>query len=348
MIDKLKLSIRDFSIEKHAPLISQKTRFLNQESLSEKINFVYDDNTKVLADKSFLNTDFYNLTIREKDLAILEFNPSRIIHENNFFSIDNNQLKKSCEIISNDLKEKGIHFNLESSTISRIDLQKTKQMDYPFFQYEPIFNFLNASRMNNVKYQGYNGYINNSRQGIFYDKLSEMESKKEDISNFKGMNFIRHEQRLKNIRTVKSNLNYNTPKDYFSKINYYGLNDFYNNFLEKVIFRDTKKIDFKNERIDLNIDSEIRLINYIQSTQNRNIINDYLAIQGIENILKKFKTIVNFKEFLKMAGFSRMHIYNTEKKINIYFKLYMQQQKQTKNLLNKCYSELRNKFLAVA
>ncbi|GAI57932.1 unnamed protein product, partial [marine sediment metagenome] len=85
----------------------------------------------------------------------LSFNPSLIYYkDHNLYSVTNWQLKAVTEKLKESLEDNGVRLDMDSMNLSRIDLQKTRNLDFPFSAYNPIFAWLEGKRLQSVVYPG--------------------------------------------------------------------------------------------------------------------------------------------------------------------------------------------------
>ena len=144
----------------------------------------------------------------------------RIKVRKNRFSIENslckwylgeniNTLSQAQVRLANEKLSDTFHVNINEANVTRLDLAKTFQMQYPVECYLSTLGQLNRYK----RLEQPNGviYRTNSKELIFYDKIKELKHNKgENIPH--GQNLLRYELRFKNSLKKHFNQSVITPK----------------------------------------------------------------------------------------------------------------------------------------
>jgi hypothetical protein len=282
-----------------------------------------------------------NYSINDFGLKI-SFNPSKIFHPYKLISTSDKQYHESFKKIHDECKKIGLHFNLESCAVPRIDIARNVEMNHNLIMYESAFKLLKGSRMKNQRfYEG--GYLIKSTQNqiSFYDKQNELLANGINIEMHEH-NLLRGEMRLTSTKSVGKKLNISTIQN-FNDFSENEVDEIYKIFLNKMIF--PKQFESQQTIIDFNKESEI--LKECHREYGRNFIDTYFAIRSIDTIILEFGTLENFKSFIAdtIHFNSRNTINNIMKKIEskLEFKASIDKQKNQLTAV-ALVDELQQKF----
>jgi len=297
---------------------------------------------KVEAWKAHHNSQAANYTINQYGLLV-SFNPSKMHHPYKLFTTETEQYQESVNRVKNELKDIGIHVNIDAMKPTRIDIAAQCEMNYPTHQYNSAYQLLKGKRMPNQRqYEG--GYLiaNKSNQVIFYDKRKELQHQKIDAIMQGEKNLLRCEMRATKSDAVASIIHVNTFQD-FSRMQGYDIDNIYKAYLNRRIF----SRQYLSEQIEIDYPSELNILQSIMKAKPRGAWKDYIAELNIDTLLIKFGNIDTFGQFLTDAGYSREQAYR--------IKVQLREMMQRKSLndtkrgavtTSTLLSELQEKFAA--
>jgi len=364
MIDKLKLYTDDYEIKQGAALIIQPEKITYNKtnektpkkgffSSGKKIVFFDEKKKPILGEKAFLNNKDnlpYSVDIKSPDHLSVEFNPSKIFHNHNYYSITNQQLGIVCNQLQKDLDEKGIKLNINDMKVSRIDLAQNYKMKYPYINYSNLFGLLSGKRLKSSSYPSYYSFRNKSREVVFYDKLLELkEVQKLDFLKFginENENILRNELRFKNAKTTKNNLELEKINQLFQLDHYHHLKKQFSGIVLNLVFNTKPRDDI----VKMNLNRELELLQFCKENYKRNSLSNYFQMIGLDNISEKFGSLENFKKTLLRAGYNKSYVYSQIRELQKKFKIYSQVTKkyENENSISMLYDEVFNHVKKVA
>ncbi len=269
-IDKVHLTIYEY---KFLPVEKSKFKIVPSciNSSGEIINDIllwYDSNNQpVYGKKAYYNSDTINLDyIPKKACFLIKFNPGKVINNNNYETVNIDDLKKALKKVESEIKENlGLIIKLEEAKISRLDIQVTLELKESI---APVFDALNkinviAKLKKTYSYKESLCWKNTYKELCVYDK-SEQCGYNNLSNDYKKA--IRFEYRLTRSDAVKRDLGVKTISELTqSKIN--------NAVLEKIkLVLDTAK-------------PESCLSNYLVLHER---LDSYRQIYGIKKIQEFF------------------------------------------------------------
>lgn len=201
--------------------IDKLTLYSKEYKLHTDNDFIHTEtihNGKLVGRKAYFNQPgIVSIDIDQRG-ARLMFNPSKLTasianQPPNYLIETSNQLNDSIDIVLTAAEAAGMTIpNAGSISISRIDLAKDRQTDYPAADYFPAMLCLGGRRMKQ-RNEPTSMYIGNGqRQACFYDKAIQInDDTKGDISI--APNTSRFECRSLKTREVQKNIQLNTLND---------------------------------------------------------------------------------------------------------------------------------------
>jgi len=349
MIDKVFVTLRDFHISAR-PKLALKLGKIDLETGENLYDFPLWKNPQtgdwVTGAGAHRNTDIAKIDIDMRGLKV-EFNPAVVCHGNNFLKIkDSQELKSSFDTIKALVKDTGIECDFDSGNIQRIDLAKDREMAEPYLTYKQLFRFLEAKRATPRDFGETYYFTNKSRQVSFYDKIHEMESKNIKVADFgiDGKNIMRCELRLLNSKTVVRNTGIHSIKALGQGDSFNNLGKVYNDVLSDFVFRDCNK----GGQLRFNFLQEIDKLIYFKNTYKRNSLQRYLASYGIENVLRDYGSIENFKSVMLQAGYDRTYVFKEMREIQKQVLVIgeINEKYSSKRTVQSLYDEVYSKVLA--
>ena len=181
------------------------------------------------ANRLFRNEIGINCTINNKGLVI-NFNPSKIHFGNDTYQLltTGKEFNAVIDTLHDRVKDAGILMDWNTAGITRMDLTKQAEMQYPFVEYESAFRSLSLPR---TKRNGFAGetysYRNGARELQFYDKGAEM--------NLELNNLMRAENKAKTRDAMKSLYKTDRLTD-IKQLTPAELNTIYSNYIQRNLF----------------------------------------------------------------------------------------------------------------
>jgi len=200
MIDTLKVYIEDFIVKPDAEITIQPSSYiLGSGELISDYPLIESEGVSVGGAKAYLNTERFNLTIRDKDKAYLQCSLPKVIAGNNYKALTKAEAEQAINSVGRELWNAGFHTDIKKSSVSRIDIFKNVITEEPYMQYADLFRLLRGKRKLKRDYGSTFLWHNTQEQLTIYDKIAEMKIKKVDTSNY-PINTMRFEHRLLNKR----------------------------------------------------------------------------------------------------------------------------------------------------
>lgn len=346
MIDKLKVYTDDFQIDKlkATNLILRPASYsIGAGEQEQEKHCLFNDNSGKLyfGLSAYLNTELYNLDITTKGLFV-QFNPSKIYHDINFYPVSSNQVKIVCNEIAGDLKDNGIQLNFDNMKVSRLDLAKNINVDYGFTEYSDLLRCLSGKRMNARDYGTSYLFYNKSREISFYDKIEEMKTHNVDFSKYDIPlgNVMRAELRFKQNSVVKRDVGLEKVNNLYD-VEYY---DYLKNKYKKII----SDVVFKNN----NLDEQLRFdfvceMDRLKSFVGNGGIPRYRKMLGLNELIKVWSPLDKFKKAVRECGYTRQHANRVIKEIQDDIKDYKKHNKKYEDhTIGLLYDELHTKLVA--
>ncbi len=204
----------------------------------------------------------------------------------NYHPVDFHGTKDAFRRAEEQLREVGIHTNIQTAKPCRMDSFSNVAADEPYSCYQGILSVLHGSRM---KQRGYeNGFLweNQSAEICAYDKKHQLLHKKQDV---KGLpkHPIRFELRALQSRKVRSAYGFNTVADLLE--GYDHIRAVYQQTMKKQLFR------YSGPEIEVisahDLQTECMLY---ADTYGRNWLQQYLEHRGLNDLLR----VTNMDTFL--------------------------------------------------
>lgn len=282
-IDKLRLTTTDFSLKKADSNLFGFNRSTSPGQTDFPCITTDLQGQKVYAKSMYSNCDVTGVSvdINQYGMAVT-FNPNKQNNTNglNLVGIDD-RLHKSLKSATDRLNKIGIETDIDFCKISRIDLCKDAMMDYQIKQYDPAFKSIpGGKRALATMYGNGTRFGNDSTEAIMYGKglLLQLPGKE---------NLMRCETKWKLTKAVKTAFGVPTIKDLLSLDDNY-LNDKYTLHLKKNVFGRSEL----NKMLLFDFNHEVEVLKAFMLQ--RNGLERYIAINGIEMLLQKFNGLDNF------------------------------------------------------
>jgi len=283
VFDKIKAYTSEFSIDKDAPLeIVPCSIGNNSREESNSTVLWWNGFNPVYGQKAYLNRNGVNITIENGRLSFF-FNPSSIMFGNNFKIINFDEFKESLTRVGIILQAQGIHIDLETCKLSRVDLCCNIEVDHDVNLYRSALQLISPKFMPKKRVlvdDGSYTVLNKSRQYIFYDKLKQMKSNGIDIEaiDIRTHHIMRVEVRLMNHKSSKNSLNVETLGELLDRNIFTHIKNIFKDIMKNDFFRFG---DLKNIGSVISTDSEV--IRQIRATYPNKAIDIFYLYKYLEN-----------------------------------------------------------------
>ena len=279
------------------------------------------------------------IELSPKGLTI-QFNPSVIMHPFELTS----DIEAPLNAVQNDLDMFTVTANIDTMTVSRLDLTKQAVLTKPFSSYSQAFSTLRGKRMKGKHYD--NGYSigNGSRRALFYDKSVQLISEKDyhDAprnlgrceATFSKNRTVSHTQRGAGIGTLKD-LREASPE---------SLTQSYNRFLLNTVFNFSE-----GNQLTIDFSNEIEILRMFREGDYSNPIGKYERMEGLNSILERFGSFDIYADILREAGYNSKTVYRrlTELKDLSQQKAFIDNRRGANTILDTVY-ELRDIYTRTA
>jgi hypothetical protein len=240
-VDTLRLNLQDYQVDSNANIFISPGLIDYATGEQQQTVLFYDGDEPVKGAKAILNTSRYNVTLTNNG-AFLQCSVPKIFHGANDRPVTGDQVHQVIDLLQTDLKEKGVHTNLQGAKLSRVDLFKQDTFRYSFLDYVPVFAMLNGKRQQKRDYGTTFLYGNTQRELCVYDKGVERQNS-EGNRDVTPTNEVRAELRLLFHRPVMKATGWDTVTDLVK--NYGDLTTVFNSEIRKYL---NVSIDQAHER----------------------------------------------------------------------------------------------------
>lgn len=291
-VDKLVLYTNDFGVDNYDLILRKNQTTGPGEDICDLPLLLTDSRGKILrATKAWAETKDrampYQVDFNRHGM-IVAFNPSKALHP----WMLNTDVDSVCEFMSavhRDCKDLGIHFDLGSCRISRMDLAKQPLMDHNLAMYQPTYDIMGGSRKKKQMYpNGALWYTKESEFGI-YDKAAESR-----ISTIQGL--LRGESRLKKADVVSKFMGINYVND-FVKTDAYVWNEAYNKHIKEMVFN-----KWQGDLFVIDLNQEVERLRQVAAVTKKNIGITYLSLHGVQHFINNCGGIDKLKQIIEESG----------------------------------------------
>ena len=223
-LDTVHLHLTDYSIAGENTLTVQPSPFM--ASTGEKVSefHLFKDNTgrEQRGARAYLNVpEKFQLTIQPLTRSqagvncFVQFSVPRVHYGNNYYSVGEEGSQAVFNSIEKELWQAGIHTDIETADLCRVDTFKNIEPEEEFSAYAPLFGLLKMRRGADRAYP--EGFLlkNTQQQFCVYDKIAEMQKRKVDTSHFPDQT-MRFEHRCMNKDKVQKVFGFTSVHDLFS------------------------------------------------------------------------------------------------------------------------------------
>jgi len=284
MVDSLKLSSDDFKVRPGASLTIQPATVDYSSGETKGEHLLWEgDGSEVRGSKAYLNTDCINATIApgrqegSSSLLYVQCSLPKVARGSNFAPISEAEARDGIKGIERMLRDAGVRFNVDQARLSRLDLFKNAYTDEPFSTYHDLLSRLGTKRMQKRDY-GTSFLLSNTRAEVsVYDKIVEMEHRKESIEGLPRT--IRFESRLLTHRKIREFTGMETTSDLLGE--YGALGEHFQRAMRDNLFR------WNPDELAVVLQSELEAeLRYFKAMAGRNWHSKYLSMKGAESILQ--------------------------------------------------------------
>lgn len=236
-----------------------------------------------------------------------QINPSTIHHEYNLTT----DLEPAKDSIQADMDALGIEFDLEGSSVNRVDITKQNPMEFPVHAYTAALTALKGKRMKATSYP--NGYTfgNRQKEAVFYDKTTQLR----EVKRFEGevpMNLLRCEARWKKRKVVGHDGNGLGHGSFGSLLGMTSEDAHHRfaSFMNSQIFRTGEGV-----QLQLNFETEAEILKQFVQRNERGGWKEYFMAQGLESILERAGSMNVIESLLEAVGYKRSQRYTIMRQI---------------------------------
>jgi hypothetical protein len=361
-IDKICLSTTDYQI-KNLELLKYKPIggdiIINKGGLLPNVGEVYAD---LKGNKIEAHSLYSNQTIGHYDISNIKglqihFNPSKVYHD--YVLTNTGEGLNNClKAVKNEADAIGIKVNLDNMKLIRLDIAKQQSLKLPLLAYHSAYNLIKGKRTETAKMPNGHYIGNKTHETCFYGKQQELvlhqKLKEYSFAGSMPPNLLRIEARLKNGKGVMRYTNLKNIQE-LSKCSEGDIENLYSSYLKNILFT-TKH---SGKQLILNFSSEVEFFNGLKQIYPRSYFNEWLSINGVGEVLNRFKDIETLNTFFLMCGegqnesTKRKNAYMFTNRIKYLISQY--HALNNKLLINtdeltplNLLDELKNKFLNVA
>jgi len=332
-IDKLNLFTNDYQIKDPLHLnITPHTKKSGEDAPSKNVLFRVGDNP-VIAQKAYLNTEGYNLSINDMGLS-LNLNPSKHFHDYQLV-FDLKQVDQAVKQVEKELFDLGIGMAIENSKISRLDLAKQFVTNQTVPEYMPVLSMFKGKRSNTIEFPSSVSYRNKSIESMCYDKGLELQR------DSKPSHFMRAEIRYKTGKSMSTHIKRNSYSEII-KTDPEFLNQKYIEHWRSNVFRIQPAI-----QLTLDLDNHIAMLKMYKRRFKRGAIDKFLQVISLDAILSTYKDFEVFRRVLLEAEFSREYSYRYVQKLHMLMADKAKFEKENDQVTNiTMYNEILEKISA--
>jgi hypothetical protein len=223
-LDTVHLHLTDYSIAEGNSLTIQPSPYI--ASTGEKVSdfhlFRDEAGREQTGSRAYLNVpDKFQLTLQPFTKCqagvncFVQFSVPRVHYGNNYYSVGEEGSQAVFNSIEKELWQAGIHTDINTADLCRVDTFKNIEPEEEFSAYMPVLGLLKMRRGADRQYP--EGFLlkNTQQQFCVYDKIAEMQKRKVDTSRFPAMT-MRFEHRCMNKDKVQSVFGFHSVKELFS------------------------------------------------------------------------------------------------------------------------------------
>lgn len=210
-LDTVHLHLTDYTVQADNALTIKPSPY--RASTGELVSdfHLYTDNEgrQVNGREAYWNTPHFQLTFAPftKSLqgvsCFVQFSVPKVHYGNNYYSVGEQGSEAVFKEIEKELWEGGVHTNIETSNLTRVDTFKNIEPEENFSSYAPLFGLLKMRRGVDKTYPESFLLRNTQQQFCVYDKIAEMKKRQVDTSPFPAKT-MRFEHRCMNRQKVQN------------------------------------------------------------------------------------------------------------------------------------------------
>ena len=223
-LDTVHLKLTDYTIEPDTVLEIHPSAYVvgTGEKKSEFPLYRNTEGEEFRGAFAKLNTPHYQATMKpfsaggkKSTNLFVNFSVPKVHYGNNFYSVGEEGSQAVFKSIEQELWQAGIHTDIETADLCRIDTFKNIEPEEEFSAYAPLFGMLKMRRGADTAYP--EGFLlkNTQQQFCVYDKIAEMQKRKVEVSHFPSQ-AMRFEHRCMNKDKVQAVFGFTSVNDLFS------------------------------------------------------------------------------------------------------------------------------------
>ena len=221
-IDSVHLHLTDYSVQAVNSLTVKPSPYLTSTGELVSDFHLYTDNEgrQVNGKKAHWNTPHFQLTFApftksvEGVSCFVQFSVPKVHYGNNYYSVGEQGSEAVFKEIEKELWEGGVHTDISTCNITRLDTFKNIEPEENFNSYSPLFGLLKMRRGVDRQYPESFLLRNSQQQFCVYDKIAEMKKRQVDISPFPEKT-MRFEHRCMNKQKVQNVFGFSSVESLF-------------------------------------------------------------------------------------------------------------------------------------
>jgi hypothetical protein len=292
MIDTLKLSLTDYSVSLGADLTIQPASRSNATGeLAGNFNLWNSGSGWVEGSKAFHNGEDFNVTVKPGSssnddgvLCMVQFSVPKIADGSNYHPTDQKGTKTALKGIESRLKRVGIHTNIQTANLSRLDAFKTVETQEPYECYYQVLSMLRGQRMAKRDYGTTFLWANTMQEICAYDKRAEMQLRKVPLDGVPD-HPLRFEWRMLKASKVRDSLDgIRTAADLLAGYEQVGVK--YAATMQKQLFRQSVR-----EVATVTVSDIVEQMRSINLANRRYWFDDWLKARGLAAVISNIDAV---------------------------------------------------------
>lgn len=210
-LDTVHLHLTDYSVQADNALTIVPSAY--KASTGELVSdfHLYTDTSgrQVNGRRAFVNTPKLQCTFEPFTKTVqgvscfVQFSVPKVHYGNNYYSVGEQGSQAVFKEVEKELWESGVHTDINTCNITRLDTFKNIEPEENFNSYSPLFGLLKMRRGVDRTYPESFLMKNSQQQFCVYDKIAEMQNRKVDTSPFPEKT-MRFEHRCMNRQKVQN------------------------------------------------------------------------------------------------------------------------------------------------
>jgi len=221
-LDTVHLHLTDYSVqaENGLTIVPSNYKASTGELVSDFSLYTDTSGRQVNGRRAFMNTPNFQLTFEPFTKTVqgvscfVQFSVPKVHYGNNYYSVGEQGSEAVFKQVERELWEGGVHTDIDTCNITRLDTFKNIEPEEKFPSYAPLFSLLKMRRGVDRTYPESFLMKNTQQQFCVYDKIAEMQNRKVDTSSFPEKT-MRFEHRCMNRQKVQNVFGFSSVANLF-------------------------------------------------------------------------------------------------------------------------------------